>query len=242
MASQSEKSGKRGRTGMHGNHRRGPKTTGVVIACEVCGRERRYMASQLRVRKRIRFCSVKCRDSGKRCTVKLGRLVPRPEKTLSPCLVCGRLCYRRPCLLRAGQKVFCSPACRALGQRKPECHDPEYVRSYMRRWVAAHREELNEKSRAWTKANRSKKAAATHRYRARLKGASIGAVDFEQIKARDGMVCHICRELVTEATLGFDHVMPLSRGGAHTEENIAVCHRRCNSRKSNKLIEQIREI
>lgn len=106
----------------------------------------------------------------------------------------------------------------------------------MRAYHVAHRDRANQRSRAWSKANRLKKIAATQRYRARLKGATVGAVDFDRIIERDRAVCHLCHKAVKPSELGFDHVVPLSRGGEHSERNIAVCHRRCNSRKSNRLV------
>lgn len=36
-----------------------------------------------------------------------------------------------------------------------------------------------------------------------------------------------------------DHVIPLSRGGAHSEDNIRVTHARCNLKKGTKLVEEL---
>jgi len=46
------------------------------------------------------------------------------------------------------------------------------------------------------------------------------------------MICHICRKKVRLSQLHFDHVIPLAKGGEHSERNIAVSHGRCNQRKS----------
>ncbi len=55
---------------------------------------------------------------------------------------------------------------------------------------------------------------------------------------RDGWVCQICHELVDETMDGhkplgptLDHIIPVSRGGTHTWDNVQLAHRRCNSRK-----------
>ena len=83
--------------------------------------------------------------------------------------------------------------------------------------------------------------AASAKRRALKAGASVGPVNYAVIKERDGMICHICGQKVSEGSsvelggrgnvLSFDHLMPLSQGGSHTEQNLAVAHQRCNSRR-----------
>lgn len=52
-----------------GKRRSSPRTPGVVITCEHCAGERRFMASEVRVRGEIKFCSWACvvasRQAGK---------------------------------------------------------------------------------------------------------------------------------------------------------------------------------
>lgn len=48
---------------------------------------------------------------------------------------------------------------------------------------------------------------------------------------RDQGVCHLCQGLVAAAELHLDHVVPWSRGGPNTAENLRVAHARCNMRK-----------
>ena len=51
--------------------------------------------------------------------------------------------------------------------------------------------------------------------------------------ARDGWVCQYCGAPAEN----LDHVVPRSRGGTHTWENVVAACRRCNSRKENRLPE-----
>lgn len=51
--------------------------------------------------------------------------------------------------------------------------------------------------------------------------------------ARDGWVCQYCGA----AAENLDHVVPRSRGGEHSWENVVAACRRCNSRKENRLAE-----
>lgn len=50
-----------------------------------------------------------------------------------------------------------------------------------------------------------------------------------------GGLCALCGELLTVETLSIDHIVPQSRGGSHTIENLQAAHRACNSRKHNRL-------
>jgi 5-methylcytosine-specific restriction endonuclease McrA len=51
--------------------------------------------------------------------------------------------------------------------------------------------------------------------------------------ARDDWACQYCGA----AAENLDHVVPKSRGGTHTWDNVVAACRRCNSRKENRLIE-----
>ena len=60
---------------------------------------------------------------------------------------------------------------------------------------------------------------------------------------RDGMTCRYCSRKVSfrsggSAKLNFDHVIPYSRGGPTTVDNIVVCCRRCNHAKKDFDLEE----
>jgi len=63
-----------------------------------------------------------------------------------------------------------------------------------------------------------------------------------EIFERDEWICHICGKLVDKNLIwpdpGFashDHVIPLSKGGTHTFNNVKLAHLRCNLSKNAKL-------
>ena len=47
--------------------------------------------------------------------------------------------------------------------------------------------------------------------------------------------CEYCGEAVAPADLTMDHVVPLSRGGKTTKNNVVPCCKACNTRKKTML-------
>lgn len=75
-------------------------------------------------------------------------------------------------------------------------------------------------------ANRAK------RRRSREKAASDGTpIDRAAIYARDNGYCWICKLHVAFELMTLDHVVALANGGKHTEDNLRVACRGCNSEK-----------
>lgn len=141
--------------------------------------------------------------------------------------------------------------------------NPEAARAQRRAYAAAHREERREYRRRYYAENRdaliakvTKWVAENHdrrrRYieenadlfrdhhalaRARRAGVEIGPrFTRQQIWDRDGGCCHICGEPCDPDDWHPDHIIPLSKGGPHTFENVAVSHPVCNRRKNNRII------
>jgi len=120
------------------------------------------------------------------------------------------------------------------GRAYEEGHREER-RTYSRIWGhayrATHREERRACERTWRQANREIVAEFSRRYRALKRGATIGLIDIEAIKVRDRMLCAICGKRVAEKDLSLDHTVPLSLGGAHSQENLRIAHLHCNKKR-----------
>lgn len=58
-----------------------------------------------------------------------------------------------------------------------------------------------------------------------------------KVVRRDGQVCQICHKNVSDDELEFDHLIPFSKGGPVTVENLRVLCSACNGKKRNKLDE-----
>lgn len=56
------------------------------------------------------------------------------------------------------------------------------------------------------------------------------------IYERDGARCHICRLTVRREDASLDHLIPASRGGASTQDNLALAHLRCNQSRGDRAL------
>lgn len=106
-------------------------------------------------------------------------------------------------------------------------------------WRETNREYVNATQSARKKLHPEKRREETMRRRARELGAAVGKVDYLEIVRRDKDVCHLCGKHVEEKDRHFDHVIPLSKGGAHSTENIRVAHGRCNVRKGSRILPSV---
>jgi 5-methylcytosine-specific restriction endonuclease McrA len=69
----------------------------------------------------------------------------------------------------------------------------------------------------------------------RVPRASHVAVTRRAIFARDGHRCQYCGAQAEN----IDHIIPRSRGGAHSWENVVAACRRCNTKKEDRLPEEV---
>lgn len=82
-----------------------------------------------------------------------------------------------------------------------------------------------------TKANRKHEADRKVASRARQKGGADNSLRAEVLE-RDSYTCHYCHRTSDEGVIiGIDHVIPRSKGGPHTLNNLVACCNSCNSRK-----------
>lgn len=113
-------------------------------------------------------------------------------------------------------------------------------RAKIREWQRANPERMAELHRRWKAANPEIVRESSRRHsgirRARKRGLPYEVVDFAAVLAEHGMVCHICGDdIVSDADLEFDHVVPLARGGPHLSANIRPAHAGCNRKKGARL-------
>ncbi len=119
--------------------------------------------------------------------------------------------------------------------RQRRAANPEKYRAACRKWRATHPEKAKANTDEWEKENPEKWWALKKKHnlarKARLRGITTEPIDLMAIIDRDKNLCGICHKLVRPEDRSFDHILPLSRGGAHAEYNLQLAHMRCNSRK-----------
>ncbi len=64
------------------------------------------------------------------------------------------------------------------------------------------------------------------------------ALSRKNILLRDRNTCQYCGLVLTSSELTLDHVVPRSRGGLSTWENLVACCHPCNRRKGNHLLSE----
>lgn len=122
-------------------------------------------------------------------------------------------------------------------KRKWRQDNPDSVREYRE----ANRDAMSEYRREWNKANPEIRKAQVQRYRARKANAEQDGHTYDDMIKRwaqlgyDG--CVYCDAGKFEH---IDHVIPLSRGGSHTLDNLAPACARCNRAKGSRTVEEFR--
>lgn len=58
------------------------------------------------------------------------------------------------------------------------------------------------------------------------------------ILLRDNYVCQYCSKKLTSSNATLDHVVPRSKGGRSTFQNVVCCCESCNTRKANKSLKE----
>jgi 5-methylcytosine-specific restriction endonuclease McrA len=129
--------------------------------------------------------------------------------------------------------------------RKSYQRNPIPRREYAKHWRLRNLERDKENDRKWRLNNPDKVKILKQQYYGRRKAWKLGngfeKFSLKEILKRDGYKCHICGKRVAKKNLSFDHLIPLSRGGSHTKQNVAVAHLICNlKRGAGRIAAQLR--
>jgi 5-methylcytosine-specific restriction endonuclease McrA len=68
------------------------------------------------------------------------------------------------------------------------------------------------------------------------------ALSRKNILLRDRNTCQYCGVLLPSGELTLDHVVPRSRGGNSTWENLVACCHACNRKKGNRMLTEIEDM
>lgn len=119
--------------------------------------------------------------------------------------------------------------CRNRRQRELRLANPGRQREYDQRSYKKHRESVIRRKMRVNDMRRAWKHGALE----------VIEVNRDAIFQRDGLTCYLCGEEFDRENLHLDHVVPLSRGGNHTPDNIRVACKWCNARKGDYLLSEL---
>lgn len=112
-----------------------------------------------------------------------------------------------------------------------------------KRYYRDNRENLLVKRRKYTRTKQGKASSkiAAQKRRALKMGVGYEVFNPVEIFERDGYICQLCgkktrpdyKSQYHPLYPNLDHIIPLSKGGAHTRLNTQCTHRQCNAKKHN---------
>jgi 5-methylcytosine-specific restriction endonuclease McrA len=158
------------------------------------------------------------------------------------CQICGK--EYQPTNGRQKYCTECAPAAAAKKQKVSRAKWNRAHREKEKAYSAKYREENAEKVKAtvakWCKENPERCAVMFSKRRA-LKYANtpldqmLMSTEWLVVLAEAAGHCHYCDQV---AKLTIDHVIPLSRGGKDSKDNIVAACLHCNTSKGNKTLEE----
>lgn len=102
---------------------------------------------------------------------------------------------------------------------------------------------------AYKKSERGRELKAAYKAKRRALKAttSVEAVNPYEVFKRDSWLCHLCGLKTKKSLRGtsedlapeLEHIVPLSKGGTHTLDNVACSCRKCNLSKGSKTVGQL---
>ncbi len=109
-----------------------------------------------------------------------------------------------------------------------------------RAWYAANKERAQRQQRVYSAEHPDviKRCSfkAAHQRRAIEKNVFVEHVDRDVVFERDKGICGICKQRVErDSPWEIDHMIPISKGGAHAYANVQLSHQACNRAKRDTL-------
>jgi len=106
----------------------------------------------------------------------------------------------------------------------------------MKKWYNENKEKSYKRTRQWQKENKEKVNANSKKYQQLRKNAegSHTLAEFKALLRASGDRCIYCG---SDYMVGRDHIVPLSRGGSNSINNLQILCCPCNSRKGTKIID-----
>lgn len=119
---------------------------------------------------------------------------------------------------------------KAANAKRWKLLNPEKVKASSINYYEKHKKQRQVYERAWRQANADKLRERDHRRRAIKNNAdgSFTKKEFSELCIKHGNICVCCGE---EKKMTIDHIVPLSKGGSNSIDNIQPLCLSCNSKK-----------
>lgn len=149
-------------------------------------------------------------------------------------------------LKNAYKKRWSDPEYRArvlANNREWAKENPDKARQTTKDWQDRNRELVRQKHREWSKSPEGRKwyQARDHARRAAKAQRTINPKSIDTfiglVRSKKRVRCYYCQRHVSGAIAHIDHIIPLSKGGAHSVENLCSTCPKCNQTKSAKLLQ-----
>lgn len=126
-------------------------------------------------------------------------------------------------------------------------NNKEKIQKYLQEYNIKNNDELTKKKRKYYQDNKEVFRAAMRRREVKKFGSVVEVYTKEDVLNKWGTICHICLEEIDlnlprsigkpgwQRGLHLDHVVPISRGGSDTLDNVKPAHAICNLNKFNSI-------
>lgn len=157
-------------------------------------------------------------------------------------------------------QIYCSSACNSKSHRLRNLsstqlrektwrnENAERVRENRIKWRLLNKERQVELRKIWLEKNRDlfnelhRLSEIRRRAKKALVKNDLTNAEWEEVKKQFNYICLSCHKNESQAKLTIDHIMPISKYGENTKNNIQpLCHS-CNAKKGTQIIDYRREI
>jgi 5-methylcytosine-specific restriction endonuclease McrA len=125
-------------------------------------------------------------------------------------------------------------------------NNPERKREFSNAYYENNKERVAVVHREYLKNNPDVRKERNKRRRARERGASVELFKSIEIYKRDGWICQLCKKKVNKRftypnpwSASIDHIIPLSKGGGHSRDNVQMAHLICNKKAFTGGVKQL---
>lgn len=213
-------------------------STKTCITCHAEKQITEFATYKARKTKEVRYtnqCLSCLREYGRKAyykhSIKIGRktLIPIEQRATKHCNMCGFDYPRTPEYFyrnkasKDGLMYQCKECSKRYGKEiKP--YNPDVQARAMKRW------RQTENGKRWHIMSLGQRRAMQH------ENGKCERIYRDVVWSRDNGICHICNKPCDIDRWHLDHIIPLSKGGTHTYDNVAVSHVTCNIRKKDKVL------